>query len=274
MKKNDTYIPLPCGKCPPCLARRASGWSLRLMAEDRVSDSSHFITLTYDSATLPLTRNGYMSLSKRHFQLFVKRLRKSMGKYYSIHPAEVQERRPLRYYACGEYGGKGSRPHYHIIFFNVLLPLIQEAWGHGHVHYGTVTALSVGYTLKYMCKQKRIPLHSNDDRLPEFSLMSKKLGINYLTPAMLSWHKADLDNRVYATILDGKKVALPRYYKNKIYSPEELGHLKGVFERQAQLNDQKLILQDKVLTIKQRSDAVNAAFSLMYNQAGIGRNYL
>lgn len=91
----------------------------------------------------------------------------------------------LKYYLCGEYGGKTFRPHYHLILFDAVLPTIQKAWEHGSIHYGAVSGASIGYTLKYMAKPGKIPLHQNDDRVPEFSLMSKGLGKNYLTEAMV-----------------------------------------------------------------------------------------
>lgn len=156
-------LPVPCGKCPFCRARRISGWSFRLLQEERHSLSSLFITLTYDTKHVPITERGFMSLAKRDVQLFFKRLRKAnVGK--------------LKYYVAGEYGGKTNRPHYHIILFGAEVSTIQEAWGLGSVHYGTVSGASVGYTLKYMSKKGKIPLHSNDDRVPEFSLMSKSWG--------------------------------------------------------------------------------------------------
>lgn len=159
--ENMVWQAFPCGKCPPCLARRASSWSFRLMQQEKVSSNAHFITLTYDTTHVPLTENGFMSLRKRDVQLFFKRLRKAQGD------------NRIKYYLCGEYGGKTYRPHYHILLYNVQLELIQPAWSLGQVHYGTVTGASIGYTLKYMTKEKRIPLHQNDDRVPEFSLMSK-----------------------------------------------------------------------------------------------------
>lgn len=162
-KKTNEQVPVPCGKCPECLKRRVSGWSFRLLQEDKVADSSIFLTLTYDVSNVPLTKNGFMVLCKRDVQLFFKRLRRA-------HPAG---HRPIRYYAVGEYGGRTNRPHYHVILFNAKPELIQEAWNLGQIHYGTVGGASVGYTLKYMCKPSRIPMHRNDDRIKEFSLMSK-----------------------------------------------------------------------------------------------------
>ena len=38
---------------------------------------------------------------------------------------------------------------------------------------------------------------------------------------MIKWHKNDLTNRMYVPIKDGKKIAMPRYYKEKIYTMAE-----------------------------------------------------
>lgn len=214
-RKVETNIyTLPCGKCPYCFKRRVSNWSFRLIQEDKNSLSSLFITLTYDNKNIPLTMSNYMTLRKRDIQLFMKRLRKV-------------NKMKLKYYLCGEYGGKTMRPHYHIILFNADIKTIQPAWNLGQVHYGKVSEASVGYTLKYISKETKIPVHKNDDRLKEFSLMSKGLGKNYLTDSMIRWHKEDLINRMYCNLNDGKKISMPRYYKDKMYNYEERGILKA-----------------------------------------------
>lgn len=206
-KISGDSIPVPCGKCPDCLKRRISGWSFRLLQEGKRATSAVFLTLTYDTQFVPITSTGYMTLNKRDLQLFMKRLRKvSVNK--------------LKYYAVGEYGGKTMRPHYHLILFNADVTQIQPAWQLGQIHYGSVTGASIGYTLKYMSKPGKVPLHRNDDRAREFSLMSKGIGSNYLTDNMCAWHKADLDNRMYCNI-EGKKIAMPRYFKDKIYEEHE-----------------------------------------------------
>lgn len=214
-RKEEEYahIPLPCGRCPDCVGRRVSGWSFRLMQEDKRSSRSVFLTLTYNEDFVPMTEKNFMTLDKVHVQLFMKRLRKRCDE-------------KLKYFAVGEYGGKSFRPHYHMILFNADIEQCEKSWSLydypiGHLHYGDVTGASIGYTLKYMSKPSRIPLHQNDDRLPEFSLMSKRLGDNYLTPRMIKWHKASLADRMYCNIEGGKKISMPRYYKEKIYNEEE-----------------------------------------------------
>lgn len=203
-------IPVPCGKCPACSARRVSSWSFRLMQEYKVSSSAHFITLTYSSLHVPLTSRGFMSCRKSDVQLFLKRLRKR-------HSKDVR----IKYFLAAEYGGKTHRPHYHMISFNADINHFQPAWDLGEIHYGSVSEASVGYCLKYISKGQQIPMHANDDRLPEFRLMSKRLGSNYLSANMVAWHKADLENRMYCNLTDGKKISMPRYYKDKIYSEQE-----------------------------------------------------
>lgn len=218
-------VDVPCGKCPLCCARRISSWSFRLLQQDKVSTNSRFLTLTYDTDRVPITNSGYMDLCKRDVQLFFKKLRKSQELHGGICVSNrrygVAESYPIKYFAVGEYGGKKFRPHYHIILFNALDELIQPAWNMGQVHYGRVSGASVGYTLKYMMKRGRIPMHRNDDRLPEFSLMSKGLGLSYLTEEMIAWHKADLEGRMYCALPDNKKIAMPRYFKEKIYNEYE-----------------------------------------------------
>lgn len=195
-----------------------------------------------------------MGLDKRDLQLFFKRLRKAHGKGNN-------NGRTIKYYAVGEYGGRTNRPHYHIILFNARVELIQQSWNLGEVHYGTVTGASVGYTLKYISKPKTVPKHANDDRLPEFSIMSKRLGINYLTKAMVAYHKKDLQNRVCLTMEQGQKISMPRYYKDKIYNSEERGYIKGYFEQLMEADGIKAI-HDKDFSKNQRNhaEAVKAAF--------------
>jgi len=151
-----------------------------------------------------------MTFSKSHLQLFMKRLRKS-----------VPNAR-LKYYIAAEYSPKPKlRPHYHAIMFNVDDPeKIRKAWWYGGVHIGNVQQNSVAYTMKYIDKEKYQPQYKRDDRLPEFSLKSAGLGANYLTSAIKQYHRADLSR---LTISTGKfKIALPAYYRRRIYSEAEM----------------------------------------------------
>lgn len=205
--------------------------------------SSYFVTLTYDTANVPLTEHKFMTLNKRHVQLFMKNLR------YAQHGSKKS---CIKYYLCGEYGGMSYRPHYHVLLFGADLSLLiglRDAkfvdmgtlkldgkipyyctlWPYGHLTVGTVSGASIGYTLKYMHKPFRIPQHVNDDRQREFSHMSKGIGVNYLTPSMIAWHKASLLDRMYLNVDVDQKCAMPRYYKDKLYTDEERQEIQIAF---------------------------------------------
>lgn len=241
---------VPCSRCAACIRRRVAGWSFRLMQEFKVSNSAHFITLTYSNAHVPVTRNKLLSLDKRDVQLFLKRLRKAHMFSYrlsnyktvsTIHPGE----KPLKYFLCGEYGENTERPHYHMILFNANQDLIQPAWPKGGVHYGEVTEASITYTLKYMQKQTSFPYDHGEmeDRLKQFSLMSKGLGKSYLSNAVRKYHLSDVTNNVFCTRDGGEKIAMPRYFKDKIFTAEQKAQIARVCEIEGV---ERSLIQDEI----------------------------
>lgn len=206
-------VPVPCGRCPPCKLRRVNGWVFRLLQEEKRSTSAYFLTLTYDTSSVPITEHGFMTLSKTDLQKYFKRLRKI-------------DSGTIKYYAVGEYGSLNNRPHYHAIIFGVSNPSnFSAAWALeglslGAIQIGTVTGNSIAYTLKYIDKPSKSFRHSRDDRQKEFSLMSKRLGDNYLTPEIHEYHCNDL-SRMYLTREGGHTIAMPRYYRNKLFDQQE-----------------------------------------------------
>ena len=205
LSKQDMLV--PCGRCVFCGATKRSDWALRLHYEGKLHLSKYFVTLTYADAHLRW-KNNVSQLEKRDVQLYMKRLRKSA-------PGVT-----IRYFAVGEYGSKTYRPHYHLLLFGeVSESQIRDAWSFGHVHIGQVTQASIMYCLGYIVNGKGWQMRHK--RNPPFSLMSRRpgLGHNYLSPAMIEWHRSGRKN--YA-ILDGSKRHLPRYYKTKIFSKIDL----------------------------------------------------
>jgi|688.fasta_scaffold251930_2 hypothetical protein len=263
-KFTTEYIPVPCSKCPPCKKRRTSGWSFRLVKEGERSQSALFVTLTYNSEVVPITKNGFMNLDKADVQKFMKRLRKLSNE-------------KLKYYVCGEYGSKRMRPHYHLIIFNADKEKVELAWTLdrrplGQIYIGDVNEASIGYTLKYMTKKGKIPMHYNDDRQKEFSLMSKGLGSNYLTDKMVKWHKNNIEERMYCNIKGNKKIAMPRYYKDKIYSDFDKVRISNHIKEMAEIEESKLINElgeDYSKIIVERHIK---SFEKMYKNAEINRN--
>lgn len=221
------------------------------MKEMQRCTSAYFVTLSYDTDHVPISKAGFMSLSSKGAIPAVPKIKGKrtptlldsghLQKWFK----EIRKDNPnMKYYACGEYGGKTFRPHYHVMLYNVELDTLTNivknvvlqnkelylngqyhhhcpTWKHGHITIGTFNEKTVRYTLKYCSKPKKIPMFQRDDRIPEYALMSKNLGSNYLTEEMKKWHKADLLNRMYIPLQDDKLIALPRYYKEKIYTDKQ-----------------------------------------------------
>lgn len=226
---NDFPVTLPCGQCIGCRLERSRQWAMRCMHEASLYEKNCFITLTYDPKFLP--PGG--TLVKKHFQDFMKRLRK---KFHS---------QKVRVYYCGEYGEKNARPHYHAILFNLDFDDKIAGKDHrGNIYYssrtldslwadpetgqkiglsviGNVTFESAAYVARYITKKingepaldhyttyNRYDGEITAEKLPEFTNMSLKPGIG------AGWLEKYFDD-VYPkdeVILRERKLKPPRFY--------------------------------------------------------------
>lgn len=209
---NPKYrVTVPCGKCFACLSRRRQDWCFRLKQELKVSKSAFFITLTYDDEHLPRNGDGVPIVVKRDVQLFFKRLRKA------IYPQKI------RYFAVSEYGTENLRPHYHVILFDFPLSfnldtILRECWYHGFVSVGNVNGASINYVCKYCLA------YTDVENFPvrPFMLCSRRpaIGSNYISnDAIVRHHR--LTKHDYVVNDGGFKSAMPRYYREKIFSSLE-----------------------------------------------------
>lgn len=207
MPDDDMFIKVSCGRCLECLKQKSLEWSFRIMDECSLHSQNCFITLTYNDEHLP----EFGSVSRREVQLFMKSLRQVL-------PCKV------RFFACGEYGKKLLRPHYHIIIFGWFpddawffqrdskgvelfrSPLVERVWKKGFSSVGMVSLDTALYCAKYMNKFQFDIKHSISDNLyPPFIQMSNRPGIGFDCV-----YRSDLaSDRLYR---DGKSVKIPRYY--------------------------------------------------------------
>lgn len=156
------------------------------------------MTLTYDDKHLP--RNG--DLQKRDLQLFLKRLRR------------LVEPRKIKYFACGEYGEKFGRPHYHLIIFGLppVDKLFLKVWDKGFIKVAHVGDKQFRYVCKYVTKA---PLgKSRRDkayaiREPEFQVCSRGIGLSWLMERIETVRERGI-------LRNGRPQNVPRYYINKI----------------------------------------------------------
>lgn len=214
----DERLSVPCGKCLYCLKRLRSDWTFRLEQEQKISETGNFLTLTYNDENRTLQRSldektgeyfEEYTLVKKDLQDFMKRLR-----YYN----SQKWKSLIRYYAVGEYGTETDRPHYHIILFNLHTSLVKDLdtiWSKGNILNGSVSPASIRYVTKYVINK----IGTFDTKLRPFSLMSKGIGKNYID-ANKKYHNANKILSVRHS--NGSFHPLPRYYRDKMFSPIEL----------------------------------------------------
>lgn len=89
---------------------------------------------------------------------------------------------------------------------------------------------------------------------------------------MIRWHKSDLKNRMYIVIEDGKKISMPRYYKNKIYHDEERRAIAYWAERENEKLQARLEATGNILSSRDQAEKDKAAFEKMYHLATAGRD--
>lgn len=203
-----------CGKCLPCLINRQKQWAFRLMAEHRCSESSWFLTLTYEDENLPMSPDGIPVVCKRDVQLFLKRLRKS------IFPEKI------RYFICAEYGTKTLRPHYHAIIFGLkfnkqnVYETILSSWKNGFITISPLTHGRAFYCAKYCCSYSVLPEYYNRREYKPFLLSSRRPGIGFgwLTSSVRESYR--LNPRRFIKQQGGYKLAMPRYYSDKLFDDE------------------------------------------------------
>jgi len=161
---STTPILIDCGQCINCKLKRSKAWAIRCVHESKLHAENCFITLTYDPQKVPPAEDGQLpadtSLVYRHFQLFMKRLRKRFPE------------KNIRFYMCGEYGENFGRAHFHACIFGLDFPdkkpwkkrkpgsptlyrskILEELWTYGFSSVGTVTFESAAYVARYITKK-------------------------------------------------------------------------------------------------------------------------
>lgn len=220
---------IPCRNCIGCRLDNARQWAIRLTHEQRYHELSCFLTLTYNPQHMPKDQ----SLDKRHFQLFMKRLR--MYHHYNNPDAPK-----IKYYMCGEYGGNTHRPHYHAIVLGLdfadkrkhktskrgdilyTSEKLNELWGMGHCYIGNVTYQSIGYVARYCVKkvngEAALEHYQNVNTetgeimpvLKEYQAASQGMGLAHFEEHYQQMYLRD------SVIISGKEAPIPRYYDRKL----------------------------------------------------------
>jgi len=220
------YVPVGCQKCIECRKQKARQWSIRLQEEIRNNKNGKFVTLTYSNESIKeltgaiakqnegIIPEGY-ELDNAIATIGVRRFLERWRKKNKI---------SVKHWLVTELGqGKHKKYqntenlHLHGIIFGESEEIIQH-WQYGHVYIGSyVNEASANYMTKYINKVDMM----HKEYMPKV-LTSAGIGKGYTDrlDAKINKYKEEGTKETYTT-REGKKIALPIYYRNKIYTEEE-----------------------------------------------------
>ena len=230
-------VSVPCGKCIACRCNNAAQWATRVLHEAQYCNSGCFVTLTYNPENVP---KGY-NLVKSDLQAFIKRLRRQLD-YHCLGSIRA-------FLACGEYGSKRGRPHYHLlilgwspsdlVFFKKSysgLPIytsafLERVWAKGFCPVGTLESGSAAYVGRYT---KKAESDNVGNRLPPFFLASRNIPLSNGKQGALGaqWvldnHKALRLGYLHHPSKPNVKCRIPDYYFDLLekWFPDEYASLK------------------------------------------------
>lgn len=242
-----TQLSVPCGKCAACRARKANDWIIRLNEEFKHSRSAYFVTLTYNELTVPLVDS--LKINEETGELYTTKVQTLVKSDLQDFINLLRQYAPFRYFGIGEYGDKGDRPHYHILIFNFspfvnphtntivyhrdykyitadmlasnvdIEAVILKAWKKGIVKVENLKGGAIRYLANYMVDTTINSVHT--EQLRVFALMSKRPPIGYQyysNKEVQKYHQKGEVNEKFKYHSDTGQYALPRLYKNKLFT--------------------------------------------------------
>lgn len=221
--RSRVYSPallVPCGKCVGCRTMKSNAWRIRLKHETEYTKhkNAYFVTLTIDPEHLV----DISSDPSKYIRRFLERYRKQFGK-------------SLRHWFISELGHENGRLHFHGIIYDFapgvlgrseykcyksVNKILRGLWQYGSTWVGYCNVKTTSYIVKYMTDPQKLP---SGEYYKPIILTSPGIGKCYTDqPWVRSWHHQTEDGLWYILSSTGHKMALPRYYKLKLFSDYEI----------------------------------------------------
>lgn len=284
---------VPCGKCAECRARKANEWIIRLNVEFQHATSAYFVTLTYDDFNLPFSEKGYPTLRKTELQDFVNLLRQyAPFRYFSVGEYGDKGERPHYHMLIFNFSPIVDAKENKIIYYrdwdkvkatNLLNVVdtegvIYQAWKKGIVQVEPLEGGAIRYMANYLIEVTRHREEDEEmDQEKQFALMSKRPPIGYQyyeNPEIRSYHRStDSGKLVRSKQLqnmfkrakfrkEDSEYALPRLYKNKLFTQTERKHLSLMYQNEhikqlGKIKNLKLFSKNQFEAAEMRNDAAN-----------------
>lgn len=265
---------IPCQNCIGCRLEYSRQWANRGYLETQTQPNAWFLTLTYDDehnfipeeiiittgetfTEIDPEYNWKGCLVPKDLKQFNKNLRQIMKRKYNHDGIKIM--------ACGEYGSKERRPHWHEIIWNCPLPadsfykpridwekniyyqnkIIEQAWGKGLINITEANWNTIAYVARYITKKikgKESEIYyAIQGEIKEIFRTSRQKGIGY---DYYQKHKEEIYEKDQILIKNNKGlhyIQPPKYYDNMYEkeNPEKMKQIK-IKRKQKQINNLKL----------------------------------
>lgn len=203
------WVPIACGNCIECRKMRAREWKVRIHEELKHDNKALFVTLTINEKWMDeLIKDTKSEEANKVAGLAIRRFTERWRKEFKV---------TVRHWLIVELGHKNTeRMHMHgILWTNEKKEKIEEKWMYGGIWIGyDMTEKCVNYIMKYVTKA--------DKDHPDFKgriYTSKGLGKKYTNSYNAKDNKKKMKDTY--TMSNGTKVAMPIYYRNKIFTEDE-----------------------------------------------------
>ena len=213
--KRVLMVPVGCGKCIECKKQKARNWQVRLQEDIRVNKNAKFVTYTFSEHELQKLDNEIKKLSgydrdneicRLAVRRYTERWRKKYGK-------------TLRHWLVTELGHANTeRVHMHGIVWTDKVKDIGDIWKYGKIWIGEyVNAKTINYIVKYVNK-----VDASHKTYNSKIFTSQGIGKEYVNrqDSKRNKYKKEKTIETYKT-REGVELALPVYYRNKIYNEDE-----------------------------------------------------
>ena len=161
------------------------------------------------------SQSGKTTVDKDMFKKYIMQLQYWEKKYNM----KINKDNAMKYIACGEYGERTGRAHYHIVLLTnaFIHHKIRTCWKLGHVEMEAVKDVrAVYYTAGYTDKKIKTYFkdkykQDNDDREVAFLKTSRGNGKKYIAEKV----NTITPDKYYIESFNGKNI-IPTYYKTKL----------------------------------------------------------
>lgn len=256
--KRVLMVPTKCGNCMECRKSKMREWVIRLTEDIKQHKNGKCVTLTFSNEkisqiheAIKIQTNGeiwkikHLGITTKETEKAIQKLKNKQSGYeldnaiatYAVRHFTENWRKEFttapRHWLITELGHNGTENiHLHgIIWTNESYDKIEQHWQYGYIwpkkylnktgtwirHATYVNNQSINYFTKYITKTDQIYT-----TYKPVILCSKGIGRNYTNTLNAKSNKYNYNNtnETYRTPT-GNKLALPIYYRNKIYTDNE-----------------------------------------------------